>query len=65
MSDVQYENQGWMQQSKQPEKKTDFTDRLVKWGVASDRKQASYILLGVALMALLIAIFFMWGILFG
>lgn len=36
----------------------DLTGMLMKWGVASSRQQAEYVLIGIGMMALAAAIFF-------
>lgn len=36
---------------------TDITGKLIAWGLVSDRQQASYLLIGIAVLALIIAFF--------
>lgn len=36
----------------------DITGKLVAWGLVSDKQQASYVLIGIAVLAFIIAFFF-------
>ncbi len=52
MSDVQFENQGdeYGRPPVQPAG-TDLTGKLISWGIAKNRQQASYVLGGVGVLA--------------
>ena len=39
----------------------DLTGKLVAWGLAANRQQAEYILLGVGVAALLLALYFLFS----
>ena len=40
---------------------TDFTSKLVSWGLVSSRDEAQYVLIGVAVLALAAAVFFFFS----
>ena len=41
---------------------TDFTGKLIAWGLASNRQQAEYLMIGAALAVLVIAyLVYSWG----
>ena len=40
---------------------TDFTGKLVSWGLASNRQQAEYIMMGLAVLVVLIAGYFFFS----
>ncbi|MFA7309944.1 MAG: hypothetical protein WC050_03500 [Candidatus Paceibacterota bacterium] len=58
MTDLQFENQT-NEFGRPPEASsgTDITGKIVQWGLASNREQAQYVLIAVAIAALIIAFF--------
>ena len=59
MNDIQFENQG--EEYGPPPKRFagfDMTALLLKWRVVSSRHNAEYVLMGVALVAVVLALFF-------
>lgn len=59
MADLQFENQT-NEFGRPPEASGgfDITGKLISWGLVSNRKEAEYLLIGVAVVALLAAFFF-------
>ena len=39
----------------------DLADKLVAWGLVGDKQQATYLLIGIGVIALVVALFFMMG----
>jgi len=65
MADLQFENQtNEFGVPPQERPGSDLTDMLIKWGLVSSRKEAEYALVGVAILALVIA-YFVYGSLGG
>ncbi|MBM3261556.1 hypothetical protein FJY93_04000 [Candidatus Kaiserbacteria bacterium] len=59
MSEIQYESQtGGLTKIPYTPKEPDLIDRLIGWGFVSTQKQAEYVLLGVVVLALLVAAYF-------
>jgi hypothetical protein len=59
MTDLQFDNQT-NEFGRPPEASNgfDITGKLINWGFVSNRKEAEYVLIGVAVVALLAAFFF-------
>lgn len=62
---VSYEGQSVSPVKISAEKHADFADRLVRWGIVSNIEQANYVLLGIAVGAILLMLFFSWELIFG
>lgn len=55
---VQFQNQGEEFGAPPRESGTDLTGALVAWGLVSSRKEAQYVMIGVAILAFIVAVFF-------
>ena len=63
MNEIQFEDkQDEFGRPPQMNQGTDFTGKLMAWGLASNRQQAEYLMIGAALAVLVIAYFvYSWG----
>lgn len=58
MSDLQYDSsQNEFGRPPVQEKGVDITGKIVQWGLASNRQQAEYVLIGVGVVALIVTYF--------
>ncbi|MBI4088083.1 hypothetical protein HY418_01735 [Candidatus Kaiserbacteria bacterium] len=60
--EVRFENQG-EEFGRPPQEAVgfDLAGKMVQWGLVASRKEAEYVLIGVGVVALLIAIFIFWS----
>lgn len=63
MSDMQFNTDETAEFGRPPEQKQgfDLSGKLIQWGLVADRQQASYVLIGIAGLALVAALFFMFS----
>lgn len=62
MSDIRFDTpENEFGRPPQREQGGDFADKFVTWGLVSSREQAMYILIGIAVVALIAAFFFIRG----
>jgi|GEM_PF-2495755 hypothetical protein len=60
MADVQFENQG-EEFGRPPQSSAfDLTGAMVRWGLVSTRQQAEYVMIALAVVAFLIAAYFLF-----
>lgn len=57
-SGVHFQDQGEEFGHPPTESGTDLTGKLVSWGLVSSRQEAQYVMIGVAVFAFIIAVFF-------
>ena len=62
MSEMRFENQGEEFGRPPTESGVDFTGKLVKWGLVSSRQEAQYVLVGIAVLAIILAVLAQWYI---
>ena len=55
MDEVHFENQGEEFGAPPERSGSDLTSRLIRWGVVSNREQAQYVMIGVAVVVFIIA----------
>lgn len=61
MSDVRFENQG-EEYGAPPQESSgfDLTGTMVQWGLVPSRTEAQYVLIGIAIVAFFVAVFFLF-----
>jgi len=58
MSDVQFDQDGSNEFGTPPSSSgTDLTGKLIQWGIVSNRQQAEYVMIGLAVAVVIIAFF--------
>ncbi|OGG51079.1 hypothetical protein A3C18_03710 [Candidatus Kaiserbacteria bacterium RIFCSPHIGHO2_02_FULL_54_11b] len=59
MADMQFQTDNQNEFGRPPASQGfDLTGMLMKWGVASSRQQAEYVLIGIAVLAIVVGVFF-------
>ncbi len=64
MSDMQFNTEQQNEFGRPPEVSsgTDWTAKIISWGLASNRQQAEYVMIGIAVLALVLAFFLYRGL---